>query len=950
MIPRSRSNKIVTGIEHNVGVTREMTTPHKPAPIFGIRPRILIVFLILLLVPLIITGYIGMRDTRMLGEQSCSDVVQMGDTAVNESTDALNNLAREKLEGIARECAERSDFIVNGAVSDTKILATKASQCFATGDTAELDRIVNIMLQNTPKYEFIDYDGTKNGMWLLRYQHVFVLDETGYLHSISGTPDRSSAVGQVYNDQHYFVKAWDTFRSTGSSYFIYDPFLYNDTAGNGYWEPGENAEDMIVLPHRDLKPFSVVLPSNLELLQSKTYSDQHNPKTMVHPDDGNWNSDQLGLIVMAPVKVNGEERGIAGVVLSLPAVTHPVREVKWRELREEKEGYSYMFNANGILVAHQDKEHIGSDSSWHKWVAYMLNDDSGFISYEWRDRYRFVAYDQMTTTGWRIAITSLNTDFIQPALDTKQRIDTVTKDTEAEIDTSTNEVRNEIVIFAIIFIIAALVSGILLANRIIRPINQLTMLADKIRTGDLGSEVVVEAKDEVGILALAFANILTTLRMGNVAYYKGDTRKALDSFRRGLVLFETSGNEKGIAMCYNNIGNIYRRWGAFDDAMNYYKKALAIGRKLNDQVGIKSRLNNIGTIYKLHGDLATALNFYKEALEIDNALGDKDGMATRYNNMGIVLRDWGKVENAMTNFKRAVELGKEIENIRDIACGYSNMGTIYVLRRNYTSAMECFLTALRLSHELGDVRQMAVACSNISNLYKKLGDKEKAVEYDEMVQKIKHALTTKKSVMLLIDKSGSMDGEKIIAAKQGAINVLRSKIHNGDRVGIIEFDHETKLTLPLTPKTGNESTIVNAIEGITIGGQTAFYDALGEALSHLKSEGGSDVLWVVALTDGEDNSSQKFNVGQPGWFFTWENIVTYNNRLGVDINLIIIGVGADVQENILQIICENARMGRYIRVEETADSRIGAAIKDAYVQVEKIFEDEEEVELYVPEE
>jgi iron uptake system EfeUOB component EfeO/EfeM len=102
----------------------------------------------------------------------------------------------------------------------------------------------------------------------------------------------------------------------------------------------------------------------------------------------------------------------------------------------------------------------------------------------------------------------------------------------------------------------------------------------------------------------------------------------------------------------------------------------------------------------------------------------------------------------------------------------------------------------------------------------------------------------------------------------------------------------------------------------------------------------------VALTDGDDNTSYKFGLGvvkQSGV----KDLTTYVDQIGVNATIIIIGVGEEIDENAMTRIAGSK--GRYIHVTEQGSADIGTAIKEAYKEVEMLFEEEEKVEGFVPE-
>jgi len=106
------------------------------------------------------------------------------------------------------------------------------------------------------------------------------------------------------------------------------------------------------------------------------------------------------------------------------------------------------------------------------------------------------------------------------------------------------------------------------------------------------------------------------------------------------------------------------------------------------------------------------------------------------------------------------------------------------------------------------------------------------------------------TTMLVIDISGSMDkNDKISAAKEAAkayVNGIRA----GDQAGLITYDTQVYTVQPLT---SDVTALVNAIDSLQTGSDTAMYNALIEAENAL--EGVSGRKAIIVMTDGMDNQS-----------------------------------------------------------------------------------------------
>jgi len=106
-------------------------------------------------------------------------------------------------------------------------------------------------------------------------------------------------------------------------------------------------------------------------------------------------------------------------------------------------------------------------------------------------------------------------------------------------------------------------------------------------------------------------------------------------------------------------------------------------------------------------------------------------------------------------------------------------------------------------------------------------------------------------VMLVIDRSGSMAGQKLSAAKNAAKTFVDQLNSSYDRSGLVSFNDHATLDQPLTFV---QQDVKDEIDDMTAGGYTAIGDGILKALTELASNGREDAyLFEVLLSDGMNN-------------------------------------------------------------------------------------------------
>lgn len=152
-------------------------------------------------------------------------------------------------------------------------------------------------------------------------------------------------------------------------------------------------------------------------------------------------------------------------------------------------------------------------------------------------------------------------------------------------------------------------------------------------------------------------------------------------------------------------------------------------------------------------------------------------------------------------------------------------------------------------------------------------------------------------IMLVVDTSGSMEGDKIELVKAG-LETFLLRILPEDRVGLITFDSEARVATPMAPLSENRIALQSAIGDMRARGKTAVFDALELARQELEALPPAEddrITAIVLLSDGADNSSRMSLAGVQQSF----------DETGISIFPVAYGADADV--TIVQAIAEFSR-------------------------------------------
>ena len=172
---------------------------------------------------------------------------------------------------------------------------------------------------------------------------------------------------------------------------------------------------------------------------------------------------------------------------------------------------------------------------------------------------------------------------------------------------------------------------------------------------------------------------------------------------------------------------------------------------------------------------------------------------------------------------------------------------------------------------------------------------------------------SKRTVIFVVDQSGSMSGPKIEQARQAAKFVINN-LRSDDLFNIIPYESRVETMAPELLRFNDESRqqAIGYINGIQAGGGTNIRDALQTALNQISD--GSSPSFIVFLTDGLPT------VGETNELRIAEACRTANKHRT---RIISFGVGYDVNSRLLdRITRENHGVSEYVRPNEDVEASV----------------------------
>ncbi|KAJ1549509.1 hypothetical protein HK405_015132 [Cladochytrium tenue] len=360
-------------------------------------------------------------------------------------------------------------------------------------------------------------------------------------------------------------------------------------------------------------------------------------------------------------------------------------------------------------------------------------------------------------------------------------------------------------------------------------------------------------------------------------------------------------------------------------AVELFTRALELHRGVDNIEGIAQTSGNLGQLYLDVNDYARAETLIRDAYDMVRRTGERapateEGMiAMQYAcmNMGYLADRMGKPVEAVTWYTYVLQRFAVV--------------VAFVQRT-------CAAELVRICEEPGEAfrPELANAVREVgAQLFGELvtvpqGSKAAATAGRGPEGQLRTFARAAKNVWFVLDVSGSMSGDFIRACRQSMKDIIKDHCSPLDAIGLTTFSTSVRTVFELQTRTDAAvEDMLRLIDSRTeCDGMTAFYSALVKTLVQARRGGTGDarrVNWVVALTDGGDNSSGVGDLERA------RKLLRENPGFG----LIIITVGSLPNAAQIQSLIDAVSAGPGRAVLIGADAS-GEAIKNAFGKVVRV--------------
>jgi sigma-B regulation protein RsbU (phosphoserine phosphatase) len=454
------------------------TSPDDPEIRFSVRTKILLVFLVLSITALAITGFFAFSQIEDVSSYAVDRSTDLGNKASADSTAALEQNAQESLLRLAKDQAYISNILFERVSGDLGIMTYYAGEVIGSRNT----------LRDPSLHSETDSPSDRYAATVIHFSPG--TEQTAPADEL----DAASTMGRV------FIPVFQADRQISSLYVGTDSgiaVIYPWTNGldpsfdtrQRSWYTEAKQSGTITWS----KPYVDLLGNGLMITCSRPVSSPATGRTWVVGADVTIDTINQNII-----GTQVGERGYAllidneGNVITRPGLSSG--DQRWDE-SFVTENLLQSNNTDLVAVARE-----------------MIAGNTGIARVKFDDGDRFLAYAPVKSVDWSVGVVMPVDEVTAPARLTRDQIQNNSLDAAAHMASQQESLKNLFIIVFFVLLIVVVILTVIFSRYLTEPLLKLQKGAEAVGKGDLEYRVDVKTQDEFGSLARSFNAMAADLR------------------------------------------------------------------------------------------------------------------------------------------------------------------------------------------------------------------------------------------------------------------------------------------------------------------------------------------------------------------------------------------------------------------------------------------------------
>lgn len=209
----------------------------------------------------------------------------------------------------------------------------------------------------------------------------------------------------------------------------------------------------------------------------------------------------------------------------------------------------------------------------------------------------------------------------------------------------------------------------------------------------------------------------------------GHLDSALYYFELAQAGFEQQNQLERVAFVLTRFRWVYNSMGDLEKANEYAFQALQIFETLGDQEGIALTYYTIGENMYYQQKMQEALKYTEQAYQIQQELDVPQDLAATTQCLAEIWLQLGDLDKSLSYCNLGLTLRRQLNNEPDIALSLNSRGNTYKYMKRYEQALEDYQAGLAIARKSGFTALEMACLGNIGHVYNLQGAYAKALPY-----------------------------------------------------------------------------------------------------------------------------------------------------------------------------------------------------------------------------